>query len=247
MIRAASPAVPAWATCWPSPRWTLSLSRSRSSPVRRSSARVISRSAARLAALAAAPAGLEAAASRLCWFEQELVPGLFQTEDYARTLIRADNPAVDDAEIGRRVDLRMARQAIVRRLIDPPALRVALNESVLSRPVGGGGVMAGQLHRLAEAAELPNVALRVVPFAVGFHPGMLSGSFTILRFPLNGGGVESEPDTVYADLFTGALYLDKPSETERYTNAFEAVWQASLDESSSRDLIKQSAEDLRNV
>jgi transcriptional regulator with XRE-family HTH domain len=190
--------------------------------------------------------GLEAAASRLFLHEQELVPGLFQTEEYARTLIIADNPDADQAEIDRRVRLRMARQTVVRRTIDPPALQVALNESVLRRPVGGHEVMAAQLERLATASELPNVSLRVVPFSAGFHPGILSGSFNILRFPLNGNGAESEPPTVYADLYTGALYLDKPHEIRRYSDAFAGIWQHALDEPASRELIRQEAEALIN-
>ncbi len=188
--------------------------------------------------------GLEAAATRLHLYEQELVPGLFQTSDYARTLIRADHPEESDDEISQRVQLRLARQALVRRPIDPPTLQVALNESVLRRPVGGPEVMSAQLNRLAEASELPNVSLRVVPFAAGFHPGMLSGSFNILRFPPNGNGTESEPPTVYADLFTGALYMDKPNEIERYSEAFAGIWAHALDESSSTELIRQAAEEL---
>src|SRR5579862_1161567 len=72
--------------------------------------------------------GLEAAAARLIKYEPELVPGLFQTEDYARTIIAADHPEESEAEVERRVQLRMARQAIVRRVIDPPLLQVALGE-----------------------------------------------------------------------------------------------------------------------
>ncbi len=190
--------------------------------------------------------GLEAAASRLFLYGQELVPGLFQTEDYARTLITADHPDETPEETEQRVRLRMARQALVRRPIDPPALHVALNESVLRWPVGGAQVMAAQLDRLLEAAELPNVSLRVVPFSVGYHPGILSGSFNILRFPLNGNGAESEPPTVYADLFTGALYLDKPAEIERYGAAFTGIWDHALDEPSTTELIRQAAEALRD-
>jgi transcriptional regulator with XRE-family HTH domain len=190
--------------------------------------------------------GLEAAASRLSWYEQQLVPGLFQTEDYARTLIRAHNPDEDNAETERRVRLRMGRQAIVRRMIDPPAIQVALDESVLRRAIGGAEIMAGQLARLAEASDLPNVSLKVVPFSVGFHPGVLSGPFVFLRFPLNGGGTDSEPPTVYTDIYTGALYLDKPSEIERYSEAFAGLWQHALDEPSSRELIRNTAEALRH-
>jgi transcriptional regulator with XRE-family HTH domain len=190
--------------------------------------------------------GLEAAASRLFLYEQELVPGLLQTADYARTLIAADHPEEGDEEAERRVRLRMARQALVSRSIDPPALQVALNESVLRWPVGGSAIMAAQLDRLAAASDLPNVSLRVVPFSAGFHPGILSGSFNILRFPLNGNGADSEPPTVYADLYTGALYLDKPQEIERYSDTFTGIWRQALDEPSSKELIRQAAEELRH-
>src|SRR6266699_3920452 len=89
--------------------------------------------------------GLEEAASLLSLYQAELVPGLLQTEDYARTLIEADNPGVDEQEIDRRVQLRIARQALIRRPVAPAELRAVLNEAILRRPVGGPGVMAAQL------------------------------------------------------------------------------------------------------
>jgi hypothetical protein len=190
--------------------------------------------------------GLEAAASQMSWYEAELVPGLFQTKDYARTLISGDHPEEGEAEIERRVQLRMARQAILGRPINPPVLRVALSETVLRRPVGGAEAMVAQLGQLAEVSELPNVTLRVIPFSAGFHLGMLTGSFTVLRFPLNGGGTETEPDTVYSELFTGAIYLDKASEIERYNGAFGEIWEAALDDDRSRDRIWHAAEELRH-
>ena len=189
--------------------------------------------------------GLEEAASQISWYEAELVPGLLQTEQYARSVIKDDNPGVDDEEIDRRVQLRLARQALVRRRTAPLRLHVALNEAILRRPVGGPVVMAAQLGSLAEASGQPNVSLRVVPFSAGLHRGLMSGPFELLRFPLNGDGHESEPATVYADGFTGALYLDKPHEVERYANAFESIWSAALDEAVSTDLIHRSAEELR--
>ncbi len=140
----------------------------------------------------------------------------------------------------------MARQAILRRPIDPPLLQAAIGEQVLRRAVGGPSVMAVQLDRLAEASELPNITLRVIPFGAGYHPGVLSGSFVILRFPLNGGGVESEPPTVYSDLFTGAIWLDKPDEIEQYSQAFGSIWTATLDDDESRNRIRQAAEEMRN-
>jgi transcriptional regulator with XRE-family HTH domain len=189
--------------------------------------------------------GLEAAATRIDWYESELVPGLFQTGDYARALIREHAPDMSDGGIDRRVELRLARQAILRRPVDPPLLRVAFGEPVLRCLVGGARVMAGQLDRLAEASELPNVSLRVVPVAAGLHAGMLSGPFEILRFPVNGNGDESEPPTVYTGIYTGALYLDKPHEVNRYDQAFGKIWKTALDDSAARALIRESAEGLR--
>ena len=190
--------------------------------------------------------GLEAAASKMAEYEHSLVPGLFQSEGYARTLITADHQDESAAEIARRVELRLGRQAILRRPIDPPLLQVALRESVLRTLVGGSAVMSDQLDHLVEVSRLPNVSLRVVPASVGYHPGIVTGSFTILRFPLNGGGVDSEPPTIYQEMYTGALYLDKPAEVERYDAAFGAIWDTALNERSSRDLISRTAEEVRH-
>jgi transcriptional regulator with XRE-family HTH domain len=188
--------------------------------------------------------GLEESASSLAWYESELVPGLLQTEDYAHTVIEADNPGVDEREIDRRVHVRLARQALLTRVTAAPELHVVLNEAIIRRPVGGTAVMARQLDRLLEAGELPNMALRVMPFSAGLHHGIMSGPFVILRFPLNGDGKETEPPTVYVDGFTGALYLDKPNEIERYNQAFHDIWNTALDENGSRELFHQAAREL---
>jgi hypothetical protein len=190
--------------------------------------------------------GLEAAATKMDEYEHSVVPGLFQSEGYARTIIRAHLPHASEAEIDRRVELRLGRQAILKRPIDPPMMRVALRESVLHGPVGGPAVMAGQLDRLAEVAKMPNVSLRIVPASVGYHPGIITGAFTVLRFPLNGGGKESEPPTIYQEMYTGSLYLDKPDEAERFDVAFEAIWNTALDQRSSRNLISRTAEGMRD-
>jgi transcriptional regulator with XRE-family HTH domain len=189
--------------------------------------------------------GLEEATSLLSMYQSELVPGLLQTEDYARTVIKAGKPDEDDEQIDRLVHVRIARQALIRRPTAPLELRAALNEAVIRRPVGGSAIMAAQLDRLAETAEMPNVSVRVVPFRAGLHHGVMSGPFYILRFPLNGDGQESEPATVYVNGFTGDLYLDKTREVERFADAFEHIWGAALDEHASRDLIHRSAEELR--
>lgn len=188
--------------------------------------------------------GLEEAASQLAWYEPELVPGLLQTGDYARVVISADKPDADAGEIDRRVQLRIERQALIRRPTAPLELRVVLNESILRRPVGGQDVMAAQLGSLAETAALPNVSLRVVPFSAGLHHGLMTGPFEILRFPLNGDGHDSEPSTVYVDGYTGDLYLDKPAELKQYADAFESIWAAAAGEAASSTLIRASVKEL---
>jgi hypothetical protein len=188
--------------------------------------------------------GLEEAASHFSWYESELVPGLFQTEDYARAVIRADNPGVADAEIERRVHVRLARQALLTRITNPPVFDVVLNEAILHRPVGGEETARGQLKRLEEVSELPTVSLRVVPFGAGLHHGIMSGTFELLRFPLNGNGQDTEPPTVYVESFIGALYLDKPHEVTRYDTAFKNIWESSLDERASQELITQVTREL---
>lgn len=84
-----------------------------------------------------------------------------------------------------------------------------------------------------------------MPFTAGSHRGLISGPFEILRFPLNGNGQDTEPPTVYVEGFTGALYLDKSHEVERYTAAFANISESSLDQRASGELITRMARELR--
>ena len=188
--------------------------------------------------------GLEEAATSLQTYEPELVPGLLQTADYARALIRALNPDLDTAEVDRRVEFRMSRQALLTRPVAPPAFTAVLNEAVVRRPLADRWVLAAQCRKLAELSELPHVDVRILPCTAGFHPGVHSGSFVILRFPANGDGRETEPPTVYAQGFTGALYLDQPPEIARYDRAFDRVRAAAMDEGKSREMLWQRAREV---
>lgn len=166
--------------------------------------------------------GLEEAADHIDTYQPELVPGLFQTADYARALLRARFPAQSVEEIEQRVLLRMSRQSLVSRPVDPPRLTVVLNEAVLLRPIGGRLVMAAQCRHLEElAGRTPHVTLRVVPFDSGVHAGLTTGAFVLLRFPTDGEGRATEPPTVYVEGMTGALYLEQPHEVDSYRQAFE--------------------------
>ena len=189
--------------------------------------------------------GLEEAATQLCWYTSELVPGLLQTKNYARVLIRAALPEASDEEVERRVHVRIARQALLTRATAAPIVKVAFNEAVLRRAVGGHDVMAEQLERLIETTNYPNVSIRVVPFAAGLHHGILSGPFVMMRFPTDGDGREVEPRTVYVDGFTGALYLDKPHEIDRYDAAFDAIWTSAFVEARSTSFLSEAAKEFR--
>jgi len=141
--------------------------------------------------------GLESAATSIRSFEMQFVPGLFQTEDYARAVTSLGHQTALVDEIERRVGLRLKRQELLARA-QPPRIWAVMDEAVLRRPVGGLPVMRAQLRRLVEAARMPRVTLQVVPFARGGHAGA-SGSFSILRFE-----ERDLPDVVYIEQLTSA-------------------------------------------
>jgi transcriptional regulator with XRE-family HTH domain len=175
-------------------------------------------------------ANKEAEATTLRWFEPLIVPGLLQTEDYARAVIRAgmvNSPAED---IERRVSLLMARQpAVVRD--DPPKVWAVLDEAALRRRVGGSGLMRLQLEHLLAQAALPNVAVQVIPFAGGAHPAM-GRPFIILVFP-----ERVDTDVVYLEDLTSALYLEDVAEVDRYNVFFNHLRATALSFDDSAALI----------
>ena len=153
------------------------------------------------------------------------------TREYATSIFTKNVDGVPRDEIEGRVAVRLRRARLLTRL-DPqaPDFTIVLDQSVILRPVGSRAIMAGQLRRVAEASELPNVSIRIVPFEAGLHGGISTGAFTVLDFARR-----QEPTTVYVEGFTGALFLDKPAEADRYTWAFDDLLSASLDEAATRD------------
>lgn len=173
--------------------------------------------------------GLEEAAARLSTYESEVVPGLLQTEAYTRALLSAARPDMPANEIDRRVQLRMARQAMVTRADAPLHLDVVIGESVLWRRIGGDAVTAAQLEHLRRMCDLPNVRIQVVPTDSGYHDGMDSGRFVLLEFPELRAGQAPEPPVVYVEAFTGPVYLDKENEIDRYRRALANIKAAAVD------------------
>ncbi|MDX5459131.1 helix-turn-helix transcriptional regulator [Micromonospora tulbaghiae] len=191
--------------------------------------------------------GLESAAARLRGYDESLIPGIFQTKEYAQGLYRLGG-ALSDEERERAVQVRLQRQALLmRRLPVAPRVESVLCESVLRRVVGGPRVMTAQLDHLLKLSELPNVAVRVLPLQAGPQPGAVAGTFMILDFPpTKGGRAAPEPSIVYSESLTGALYLDKPEELVAYERVWRGLDGLALDEEESKDMIKRLAGEMRH-
>ncbi|MET7761449.1 helix-turn-helix transcriptional regulator [Streptomyces sp. NPDC005393] len=159
---------------------------------------------------------LEGAASRIRAYEPHFVPGLLQTESYARALLSVGFPNGTDRELDRRVALRMERQELLTRP-GGPHLWAVMDETVLRMTIGGRDVMRAQLDRLIEAVQMKNITLQVVPFAAGPHPGM-GGPFQLFRFQ-----IPELPDIVYAEGLTGAGYLDQRADVAAYLEALDRM------------------------
>jgi transcriptional regulator with XRE-family HTH domain len=177
----------------------------------------------------------ETEASRVQVFTLGYVPGLLQTADYARALMRAVPVRRTEEQLDNEVAARMYRQQRLTSAEKPLELVTVIDESALERPVGGPGVLRGQLEQITMLAELDTVTLRVLPSAVGAHAGLAS-SFTILSF----GGL-GEPDMAHVEHTIGALILDKAEEVARAKVAFECVLSDALDPVASLELVHRLA------
>jgi transcriptional regulator with XRE-family HTH domain len=160
--------------------------------------------------------GLEETATLIRTYEGHVVPGLLQTEDYARAVMLAGLRGEPDEETKRWLKLRMDRQGLLTRS-DPPRLWAVVDEAALRRPVGGPEVMRTQLEHLIAATKLPNVTLQVAPFRAGAHAA-LGLPFVILRF------ADPElPDMVYLEQFTSGLWIDKREEVDSYAQVMDRL------------------------
>lgn len=180
--------------------------------------------------------GLEDEASMLRTFELSFIPGLLQTEHYARAVISGGGRVKDRNELERRVAMRMERQKALDRG-DGPRVWVVLDEPVIRRPIGGHELMAEQLRYLVSVSERDTATIQVLKFDVGAHPGM-RGPFVILGFsdPL-------DQPVVYLETATDGLYLERRDEIERYNLLWEHLSAAALSIGDSRALLRAVAAD----
>jgi len=175
--------------------------------------------------------GLEQAASVIRSYEPQFIPGLLQTPDYARAVIRSGHGASPEPEIERRVELRVRRQHILRRP-QPPHLWVLIDEGALRRPVGGRATMSAQLRHMLDACELKHVTIQVVSFRRGVHAA--EGAFTVLRLP------DPElPDVAYLEHLATAIYPDRPADLDYYRHWMNLLTTQAEAANASREIFRR--------
>lgn len=175
----------------------------------------------------------ERAATKITDVALGFVPGLLQTADYARGVIR--NGGLSESEVESRVSLRLGRQSILTRS-KPVALHALIDESILHRPVGGGAVMAEQLRHVARMSERTHITVQVVPYSAGEHHGM-NGSNLILEF-------QRQRPIVHLEHRRAGVFIDDPADTFLYLEAASTVEKAALSPADSADLILACANAL---
>jgi transcriptional regulator with XRE-family HTH domain len=174
---------------------------------------------------------LEESAQTIRSYEPHFVPGLLQTEDYAREVLTAGSVGRNAPDsVDGHVALRLERQAMLRKP-GAPVFWVVMDETVLLRPVGSPAVMRAQFDRLLDASELPNVTLQIAELSSGHHPGTYS-PFVLLRF-----AVPEVPDMVYVEYLTGAIYLDQPEEVQEHKETMDRMVVHAESAKRSRDIL----------
>jgi transcriptional regulator with XRE-family HTH domain len=177
----------------------------------------------------------ETAATIIRQFEPMVVPGILQTDGYARSVLGASYGAGPPVE--RLVDLRARRRGL---LVGggAPTFAFVLDESVIRRLAGGPSIMADQLRHLVSLAGRPNVTIQVVPFAAGSHPGT-RGAVKIIEF-------DGDPDESVAFLegLPGDVITDDPAEVSAYSGIFTRVAQAALGPADSAVFLREAAGEM---
>lgn len=174
----------------------------------------------------------EGEARTIFGFEPLLVPGLLQTADYARALMKACG--VPDADAQLRVAARLGRQAILTR-DQPPILHVVLDEGALRRVLGSRRTMARQLRQLVETVDRPGAKIQVIPLAVGGHTG-LDGGFSIMDFPRN-------RPVVHLEHKLASLFLEETEQVEVFRREADTLAEAALSPADSAELMVEISAD----
>ncbi|WP_371655549.1 MULTISPECIES: helix-turn-helix transcriptional regulator [unclassified Streptomyces] len=180
----------------------------------------------------------EAEARSVRNYESLFIPGLLQTEDYARAVIRGVLPTATTKEVDHRVQARIERRVVFEKERSLE-LWAIMDEATLQRMVGGPKVARAQLNHLLAMAEQPYVTLQIIPFGAGAHPGM-PGSFVLMDFP-----DPEDPPVVYIDSMAGDLFLEAPEDIRRYEQIFDRLRAQALSPEGSTSLIAQLVRDIK--
>jgi hypothetical protein len=175
----------------------------------------------------------ESEATALRWFEPLLIPGLLQTEQYARAVIRT-RPGDTNEHIDEMVATRVERQVILTRE-KPPMLWIVIDEGVLHRPIGSAEIMHDQLLHISEMARRSNVVLQVVSTATGAYEG-LRGPFILASFA---GGAQ---DVVYQDGAMFWQFIEDEADIAVVAATWDAIKSDALPRGTSLELVKETAE-----
>lgn len=187
---------------------------------------------------------LEDAAHHVVSYQTTFIPGMLQTDDYRRAMHWIEHPNAPISDVDTSIEIAARRRARLTRAANPLALEVIIDETVLRRPAGSNEVMAAQLIHLAETAQLPNVSVRIVPRSKGTYQGLMVGMFVMLEFPPHSTAYLTEPPVIYVQGFTGDLYLERPEEVSAYRIVCTDIKRMALDETDSRALILDVAEEF---
>jgi transcriptional regulator with XRE-family HTH domain len=176
--------------------------------------------------------GLEAEATAITCYSMYYVPGLLQTEEYARALIKAIAPRIEPEVYEQRVEVRLRRQQLLEQG-NRPRYRVLLDEAVLHCRVGGAQVMYAQLSKILEAEKKGQAAVQIIPFDIGAHAAQDS-NFVLLEFD-----EPSVSPVVYVEGLTGSRYIDREADVDRYREAVERLRDSALNQHESKHRLNE--------
>jgi len=187
--------------------------------------------------------GMERAAVTIHSYDAMVVPGRFQTHDYAKAVIWAGESNVPEVELGRRLEARMARQDVLTRESDPAAVWCVLDEAVLHRQPTDPRVLGKQLEHLVHLSSLPNVHIQVLPFSgEGLHPGM-DGTFEIFTF---GPELVGDPGVAYTESRIRSIYYEDSGDLLRYRDTWSRLQLLALNSEESRALLARRAKEVNS-
>jgi hypothetical protein len=184
--------------------------------------------------------GLEVEAKKITSYESSVIPWAFQTEEYARAVIKGSGLHIEDRILDERVTARMTRQELLRRTT-PPIMWFLIDEAALRRVVGDNRVMRDQMAKIIDVSASSSITMQVVPFDAGAHPGV-DNTFTLLEFDS-----AVLPPVVFVENLAGTFYLEREAEIQRYREVIDYLRACALSPDKSNKLAKEAKKRFESV